>query len=395
MSRAANVTIDQVPIDLLRPDPKNARRISDTELETLERNIREFGIVEPIVARREDRTIVGGHQRVRIGRRLGMTTVPVVWVDLSIERARLLGLGLNRIHGEWDQSLLARMLAELGSTPGLDLSLSGFPDDEVKALFRRLDVRQKRDQLEDFDLDAAFGAATRAPRTKPGDLWEVGEHRLLCGDATKVKDVERVLAGRRASMVLTDPPYNVDMGNHGGQARGAKKRPMANDALEPAAWEAFMRLSAKNLLAVTDGAVYCFMSSKELPLVSRVLAEEGGHWSDTIIWTKDRFVLGRADYQRAYEPIWFGWREGAAHFWRGDRDQSDVWEIPRPAASPLHSVMKPLALLERAIGNSSVRLRQQDPTDSELMMLTADDFVRDKPLEPRTRHIGFGPDRSG
>jgi ParB-like nuclease domain len=189
MSRAANVTIEQVPIDLLRPDPKNPRRISDAVLDALERSILEFGWVQPIVARREDGIVVGGNQRLFVARRMGLTTVPVIWVDLSIKEARLLGLGLNQIHGEWDQTLLARMLAELGSTPGLDLSLSGFPDDEVKALLRRLDVRQKRDQLEDFDLDAAFGAATREPRTKTGDLWTLGEHHLLCGDATRADDV--------------------------------------------------------------------------------------------------------------------------------------------------------------------------------------------------------------
>ena len=115
-----------------------------------------------------------------------------------------------------------------------------------------------------------------------------------------------------------------------------------------------MRAWTKTLLASVDGAIYCCMSSKELPLVSRVLTEEGGHWSDTIIWHKDRFVLGRADYQRSYEPIWFGWREGAGHRWCGDRDQDDVWEISRPSDAPLHPTMKPLPLMERAIANSSV-----------------------------------------
>ncbi|MBA3688433.1 MAG: site-specific DNA-methyltransferase [Chloroflexi bacterium] len=155
-------------------------------------------------------------------------------------------------------------------------------------------------------------------------------------------------------MAFVDPPYNVDLGHHGGQQRDARRRkPIANDALDPAAWEAFVRGWSRNLLAAVEGAIYCCMSSKELPLVSRVLAEEGGHWSDTIIWAKDRFVLGRADYQRGYEPIWYGWREGANHPWCGDRDQSDVWTIARPSESPLHPVQKPLALVERAIANSS------------------------------------------
>jgi hypothetical protein len=174
-----------------------------------------------------------------------------------------------------------------------------------------------------------------------------GAITACCGVTSR--DVERLLGGRRAAMAFTDPPYNVDLGRHGGQQRTSRRRLIANDALEPDAWEAFVRSWGRNLLAATDGAVYCAMSSKELPLVSRVLAEEGGHWSDTIIWAKDRFVLGRADYQRAYEPIWYGWREGATRHWCGDRDQGDVWSIARPAEAPLHPVMKPLALMERAI----------------------------------------------
>ena len=155
-------------------------------------------------------------------------------------------------------------------------------------------------------------------------------------------------------MAFTDPPYNVALGDHGGQQRGSSAAGIANDALRPEQWEAFVRGWARNLARRVDGALYVCMSTKEWPLVSRVLAEEGGHWSDTIIWAKDRFVLGRADYQRAYEPIWYGWREGATHFWCGDRDQGDVWSIDRPSESPLHPTMKPLAL-DRA------RHREQQP----------------------------------
>ena len=187
---------------------------------------------------------------------------------------------------------------------------------------------------------------------RPGDLWQLREHRLPCGDATRREDVDRLVAGRPADMVFTDPRYNVSLGDHGGHQRGTRRRRIENDALDPDAWEAFVRAWARNLLSATDGAIYCCMSSKELPLVSRVLAEEGGHWSDTIVWAKDRFVLGRADYQRSYEPIWYGWREGSDHHWCGDRDQNDVWQIARPAEAPLHPVMKPLVLMERAIRNS-------------------------------------------
>jgi DNA modification methylase len=349
-----SLSVEEVPIDLLRPDPANPRRIGDEELESLTRSLRKFGLVQPVLARRENGTVIGGHQRLVAARRLGLRTVPVTYLDLSIEQARLLGLALNKISGTWDDALLARLLADLQTSPEVDLSLSGFGEDEVHDLLRSIETREKRERVEDFDLDSALEEATRAPRTKPGDLWALGEHRLLVGDATKPADVERLLGGVQAAMAFTDPPYNVSLGDHGGQGRGSRRRRIANDSLDPVAWETFVRAWARTLLASVGGAIYVCMSSKELPLVSRVLAEEGGHWSDTIIWHKDRFVLGRADYQRSYEPIWYGWREGASHHWCGDRDQDDVWEIARPSDAPLHPTMKPLASMERAISNSSL-----------------------------------------
>jgi DNA modification methylase len=354
LSPLPSLTVEEVPIDQLRPDPANPRWISEDELDALERRIREWGFVQPVLARRQDGTIIAGHQRVLGGRRLGYTTVPVIWLDLSVEQSRLLNLALNRIGGTFDERLLARLLADLQASPEVDLSLSGFGEDEIKDLLHSLEVRERRERVESFDLDSALEEATRTPRTKPGELWALGEHRLLCGDATKSEDVERLLGGARAAMAFLDPPYNVSLGDHGGQGRGSRRRRIANDSLDPVAWEIFVRAWARTLLAGVDGALYICMSSKELPLVSRVLAEEGGHWSDTIIWPKDRFVLGRADYQRSYEPIWYGWREGASHHWCGDRDQDDVWEIDRPSDAPLHPTMKPLALMERAIANSSL-----------------------------------------
>jgi len=351
MTPLPSLTVEAVAIDLLRPDPANPRRIGDEELDSLERSIREFGFVQPVLARREDGTVIGGHQRLVAARRLGLTTVPVTYLDLSIEQARLLNLALNKISGSWDEQLLARLLADLQTS--VDLSLSGFGEDEIRDLLRSLETREKAERSEDFDLDSALEDAARGHRSKPGDLWALGEHRLLCGDATKPEDVERLLGGTRAAMAFTDPPYNVSLGDHGGQQRGSRRRRIANDSMDPIAWEVFVRAWARTLLASVEGAIYCCMSSKEMPLLSRVLAEEGGHWSDTIIWRKDRFVLGRADYQRAYEPIWFGWREGSSHDWCGDRDQDDVWEINRPSDAPLHPTMKPLPLMERAISNSS------------------------------------------
>jgi len=347
------ITIEQVPIDQLRPDPANPRRISDAELEALTRSLKEWGFVQPVLARREDKVVIGGHQRLVAARRLGYKTVPVVWLDISLEQARLLNLALNKISGDWDKELLARLLADLKPVEDIDLSLSGFSEDELDKLLKSLDIREKRDKPESFNLDAALEAARAAPRAQQGDLFGLGDHRLLCGDATDSAAVARLMNGKRAAMAFTDPPYNVSLGDHGGQQRGQRRRRLQNDALSPEAWESFCRAWARNLVASVDGAIYVCMSTKEWPTVSRVLEEAGAHWSDTIIWAKDRFVLGRADYQRQYEPLWFGWREGAEHFWCGDRDQGDVWQLARPSASEAHPTMKPLALMERAIENSS------------------------------------------
>ncbi len=344
--------IEHVPFDSLRPDPANPRRISDAELEALMRSIQQFGLVDPVIARRDDGTVIGGHQRLVAARKLGLKSVPVIFVDLPLEQARLLNLALNKISGSWDEELLARLLADL-SAGAADLTLTGFSDDEVKKLLRSLDHREKRERPEAFDLDAALEAAQGQHGAKRGDLWALGEHRLLIGDATDASDVARLLDGKPAAMCFTDPPYNVSLGDHGGQQRGARKRRIKNDALPREQWEAFCQGWAKNLLDNVDGGVYICMSTKEWPLVSRVLEEAGGHWSDTIIWAKDRFVLGRAAYQRGYEPLWFGWREGAKPYWCGDRDQSDVWRIARPSSSEAHPTMKPLELVERAIENSS------------------------------------------
>jgi DNA modification methylase len=351
--KQARPVIQLVPIGDLRPDPFNPRKIGDAELERLTRSIQKFGFVDPVIVRFEDMTVIGGHQRTLAARRLGMSEVPAVLVDLSLDDARLLNLALNKISGDWDQELLARLLADLNAAPDLDLTLSGFDDGEVAKLLKTLERRDKRERQESFDLDAALEAARAAPRAQRGELWALGDHRLLCGDSTDVGDVARLFDGRKAAMAFVDPPYNVALGDHGGQQQGQRRRRIQNDALPPEEWEIFCRRWSRILLASVDGALYVCMSSKELPLVSRVLAEEGGHWSDTVIWAKDRFVLGRADYQRQYEPIWYGWREGTKHFWNGDRDQGDVWRIERPSVSEAHPTQKPLALMERAIENSS------------------------------------------
>src|SRR6266508_2237316 len=228
----------QVPIDDLHPDPANPRKISADELDRLTRSLREFGFVQPVIARHEDHVVVGGHQRLVAARRLGYKTAPTIFVDLSPEQSHLLNLALNRISGDWDEQLLARLLADLQAADGVDLALSGFEDDEIKRLLRRMDAEEKRYAPEHFDLDAALAEAEAQPITQPGDLWLLGDHRLLCGDSTSEADVARLMNGTKGDMAFTDPPYNVSYGDHGGQQPGSRRRRIHNDSLSPAAWEA-------------------------------------------------------------------------------------------------------------------------------------------------------------
>lgn len=352
MNKTASLVIEQVPIEELRPDPANPRRIGDAELEALTRSIREFGFVDPVIARREDRTVIGGHQRLLAARRLGYKTVPTVLVDLSQENARLLNIALNKISGSWDQELLARLLADLDTLPDVDLTLSGFDNDELRKILASLNARERRERVETFDLDAALEKARAQPITKPGDLWLLGEHRLLCGDATDLEAVRRLVGQTRPTMAFTDPPYNVDYGHHGGAPQQGKRRSIANDNIGEG-FGLFLQRACRNILEVTDGAVYICMSSSELHTLQKAFVAVGGHWSTFIIWAKNTFTVGRSDYQRQYEPILYGWREGTKHHWCGARDQGDVWRVEKPTANPLHPTMKPLALMERALENSS------------------------------------------
>ena len=342
---AAELRIEHVAIGKLRPDPFNPRRISEAEMEALVRSIREFGLVDPIIARSEDKTVIGGHQRLIAARRLGLKFVPAIYVDLSSEQAKLLNLALNRISGNWDEELLARLMADLGETPDVDIGLSGFAEDEVAKLLRSLDARGKRDRPETFDLDDAWEEATTDPGVKRGDIWRLGDHRVMCGDSADTGDVSRLMAGQAATLMVTDPPYGVAYEPE----RRKRKRPIANDDLGEGQAEFWTRAFAAWPL---QGDAYVFSPSGPLikTLCASIVAAGIEHYQ-WLIWVKDRLVPGHSHYHYRHEHIFYGWRGKTS--WQGSRKENSVWEEERPQASPQHPTMKPVPLCQRAIENSS------------------------------------------
>ena len=330
-------------IDRLLPYIRNARTHTDQQVAQVAASIREFGWTNPILVA-ADGTIIAGHARLAAARKLRMTEVPVIVLDhLTEAQRRALVLADNRLalDAGWDEEMLRVELASL-QEDGFDLDIVGFTDEELEDLLR--DPEETRDGLTDED---AVPDEQETAITVPGDVWVLGDHRLLCGDATSMDAIQTVLAGGLADMVFTDPPYNVDY-----VGKTAKKLTIGNDALGGKFYD-FLREACTNMLAVTKGAIYICMSSSELHTLFRAFTDAGGHWSTFVIWAKHHFTLGRSDYQRMYEPILYGWRDGTDHFWCGARDQGDVWFIKRPMANLEHPTMKPVELVERALRNSS------------------------------------------
>src|SRR5580658_212017 len=330
-------------IDRLLPYIRNARTHTDEQVAQVAASIREFGWTNPILVA-ADATIIAGHARLAAARKLKMTEVPVIVLDhLTEAQRRALVLADNRLalDAGWDEEMLRVELASL-QEDGFDLDIVGFTDEELEDLLR--DPEETRDGLTDED---SVPDEQETAITVPGDVWVLGDHRLLCGDATSMDAIQTLLAGGLADMVFTDPPYNVDY-----VGKTAKKLKIGNDALGGKFYD-FLREACTNVLAATKGAIYICMSSSELHTPFRAFTDAGGHWSTFVIWAKHHFTLGRSDYQRMYEPILYGWRDGTDHFWCGARDQGDVWFIKRPMANLEHPTMKPVELVERALRNSS------------------------------------------
>ena len=342
------LSLQYKPLEMLIPYARNARQHSDAQVAQIAASIREFGWAAPIIVDAQS-NVIAGHGRLLAARKLGLAEVPVVSMDhLSDTQRRALILADNKIaeNATWDEALLGVELAAL-SEAGFELGLTGFSQDE----WERLIEGDLSDEKGLTDEDAVPEVSEHAV-TKPGDIWILGDHKLLCGDATKADDFKALLGDELVDMTFTDPPYNVNYANTAKDKMRGKNRPIMNDNLGEG-FGSFLFDACDNILARTKGAVYIAMSSSELDTLQGAFRAAGGKWSTFIIWAKNTFTLGRADYQRQYEPILYGWRDGTDHYWCGARDQGDVWHINKPQKNDLHPTMKPVELVERAVRNSS------------------------------------------
>lgn len=342
------LAINYRPLQALIPYARNARTHSPQQVAQIAASIREFGWTNPILVDGES-GVIAGHGRLLAARQLGLTEVPVIelaHLDDAQRRAYVLADNRLALNAGWDEDLLRLELGELQDLD-FDLDLLGFDDDELQTL-----MAGDEPTVEGLGDEDAVPDIPETPVSRPGDIWIMGAHRLLCGDATVAISYEALLAGQPVDMVFTDPPYNVNYANSAKDKMRGKDRAILNDNLGDG-FHDFLLAALTQMVAHCRGGIYVAMSSSELDTLQSAFRAAGGKWSTFIIWAKNTFTLGRADYQRQYEPILYGWPEGKQRHWCGDRDQGDVWNIKKPTKNDLHPTMKPVELVERAIRNSS------------------------------------------
>lgn len=329
-------------------NPRKDLKPGELEFEKIKRSIEEFGYVEPVIVN-SDMTIIGGHQRAKVLAALGHEEIDCVVIEVDKTKEKALNIALNKITGDWDTTSLASLLAELDKE-SYNIELTGFDWDEAEKLLKTLD---KEDNSADDEYEIVV---PEEPISKQGDVWQLGRHRLMCGDSTLKEDISKLTVGKTVEMVFTDPPWNV---NYGATDHPSwKTRTIKNDSMSTDDFKDFMEKSFARMaeVMVVGGMAYVVMSAQEWGSLMPALAGNGFHWSSTVIWNKDRLVLSRKDYHTRYEPIWYGWKDGAPRIHPlTDRKQCDVWDIPRPSKSEEHPTMKPVELVQRAIENSSKR----------------------------------------
>ena len=333
---------EKVNIDKLVPYARNARTHSKEQILQLRSSLREFGFVNPVIVDKA-LNIIAGHGRIMAAKEEGLSEIPCVFVEHLTEaqkKAYILADNRLAMNAGWDEELLALEFADLKDL-GFDLGVMGFDEKEIEKLF----ANDGNDVDDGFDLTAAL---EQAAFVLPGDIWTLGRHRLICGDATDAETVKKLMDGRKANLVLTDPPYNVAFES----ANGLK---IKNDSMKADQFYAFLLSSFKNLAENLEGggSAYIFHADTEGDNFRRAFREAGFHLSGTCIWVKDSFVMGRSPYQWQHEPILYGWLKTGSHKWYAGRAEATIWNFAKPKRNSDHPTSKPLDLLAYPIRNSS------------------------------------------
>lgn len=331
-------------VEELIPYTRNARTHSSAQISQIAASIKEFGFLAPIVIA-EDNTILCGHGRFYAAQKLGLKKIPCVKESHLTEaqkRAYIIADNKLSINAGWDDELLAVELSDLQGE-GVDLSITGFDEKELADLF---DDKSKSDVEDDgYDLSAALEKAAFVQR---GDIWTVGRHRLMCGDATSTDDVAALMGGKRANLLLTDPPYGVSFKSSSGLT-------IQNDSIKDEDFYSFLKsaFSAAVDCLEKGAAAYIFHADTEGLNFRRAFVDAGFHLAGCCIWVKDSLVLGRSDYQWQHEPVLYGFLQNGKHSWYSDRKQTTIWNFAKPKKNANHPTSKPLDLLSYPIQNST------------------------------------------
>lgn len=331
-----------VQIDKLIPYVNNARTHSAEQLNKLRSSLREFGFINPVIIDR-DFNVIAGHGRILAAKAEGITDVPCVFVDYltpAQKKAYIIADNRMALDAGWDEEML-KVEIEALQADDFDLSLTGFDEKELADFFDE-DSDAKDD---DFDVDAEM---EKPCMTKPGDLWLLGNHRLVCGDSTKPETYELLMNGKLANLVVTDPPYNV---NYEGSAGKIKNDNLENEKFYQFLFDAF---TCMEKAMANDASIYVFHADTEGLNFRKAFADAGLYLSGTCIWKKQSLVLGRSPYQWQHEPCLFGWKKNGKHQWYSDRKQTTIWEFDKPKKNGDHPTMKPIPLIAYPIKNSSM-----------------------------------------
>ncbi|NCC16744.1 MAG: site-specific DNA-methyltransferase [Clostridia bacterium] len=333
-----------LPIDDLVPYANNARTHSKEQINKIRSSLREFGFVNPVLIDK-DKNIIAGHGRCEAAKAEGMKEVPCVMVEHLTEaqkKAYIIADNKLALDAGWDNEILAVELESLKDL-NFDVELSGFNAAEIDDLFSNIHDKEVSD--DDFDVDAALEEETIS---KQGDLWLLGRHRLVCGDSTKAETYEKLMDGKKANLVVTDPPYGV---SYNGSQGTIQNDNLKDDEFYQFLFDAFTNM--ENHMA-NDASIYVFHADTKGHIFRKAFQDAGFYLSGVCQWVKQSLVLGRSPYQWKHEPCLFGWKKKGKHKWYAGRAETTVWEFDKPSKNNLHSTMKPVPLLAYPIKNSSL-----------------------------------------